>query len=81
MHAPLTEFEAQVALAEMIVKLLAKEDSTKPKVSPLLARRDLAGVRRGTVWAFVRYRRAAHPDFPSVTTPEHGASPDQVRRR
>ena len=34
MHAPLTEFEAQVALAEMIVKLLAKEDSTKPRVSP-----------------------------------------------
>ena len=37
MHAPLTEFEAQVALAEMIVKLLAKEDSTKPRVSPLRA--------------------------------------------
>ena len=37
MHAPLTEFEAQVALAEMIVKLLAKEDSAKPRVSPLRA--------------------------------------------
>ena len=34
MVTPLSEFEAQVALAEMIVKLLlAKEDFTKPRVS------------------------------------------------
>ena len=33
MHAPLTEFEAQVALAEMIGRMLANEDSTKPRVS------------------------------------------------
>ena len=50
MHAPLTEFEAQVALAEMIVKLLAKEDSTKPRVSPMRA---VIWCAEGVVWAFV----------------------------
>ena len=34
MAAPITYYEAQVALAEMIVKLLAEEVSTKPRVSP-----------------------------------------------
>ena len=77
MHAPLTEFEAQVALAEMIVKLLAKEDSTKPRVSPPVIR-CAEGDRVGLC---ALNRHAAHPDLPSVTTPEHGASPDQVRRR
>ena len=40
MDAPLSEFEAQVALAKMILKLLANEDSTKPRVSFLCDRPD-----------------------------------------
>ena len=78
MHAPLTEFEAQVALAEMIVELLAKEDSTKPRVSP--SRAVIRCAEGGRVGLCALNRHAAHPDFPFVTTPEHGANPDQVHR-
>ena len=57
MNAPLTPFEAEVALAEMIVKLLAKEASTNLRVSPL------CGVIRCTeCGAFLRHANRA--DFP-----------------